>query len=516
MKRAILFLLITTYIFAACKNNGNRSHNHEDEHQHEVHDEDEHDEHEHKAVNFQLTQYNSNLELFIDQEPFIAGHTSKFLAHITKLADFKPLQKGAVTASLIVGGKEIRQKLEKPTRDGIYIFQLQPEITGKGKLVFDIQTADTTYLVTINNIEVFADEHEAMHKAEAAMTNSATATTFTKEQSWKVNFATTQPKTEPFGEVIKTVAHVQSAQGEEVILTAKTNGIITFKKSNLTEGMPVSPNHILCSISGEAFADNNPQVRLNEAKNNFEKAEADYKRKSELTKDKIVSEKELLDSKNEYENAAIIYRNLKKNFGKGGQNISRPINGFIKHIYISDKQYVEAGAPLLVISQNKNLYLKAEVQQKYAGSLPFVFSATIKTAENKIYSLEELNGKIISFSKNVSDESYLIPVTLQVENREGIVPGSFIEINLKTKSNKTALTVPNTALIEEQGNYFVFVQLTPEKFDKREVAIGNSDGIKTEILSGITGADRIVSRGAILVKLAAVSNSLDPHAGHIH
>ncbi len=515
MKRAILFLIITTYIFAACKNNGNTSHNHEDEHQHEVHDEDEHD-HEHEAVNFQLTQYNSDLELFVDLEPFIAGHTSKFLAHITKLTDFKPLQKGTVTANLIVGDKKISQKLEKPTRDGIYIFQLQPETKGVGKLVFNIQTTDTTYTVTINNVEVFTDEHDAMHKAEKTKINSPNAITFTKEQSWKINFATRKPQTEPFGEVIKTVAHVQSAQGEEIILTAKTDGIVTFRKNILTEGMPVSPNTILCTVSGEAFADNNPQVRLNEAKNNFEKAEADYKRKSELAKDKIVSEKELLDSKNEYENAAIIYQNLKKNFGEGGQNISSPVNGFIKHIYISDKQFVEAGAPLLIITQNKNLYLKAEVQQKYAGSLPFVFSATIKTAENKVYSLEELNGKIVSFSKNVSDESYLIPVTLQIENREGIVPGSFIEINLKTKTNKAALTVPNTALIEEQGNYSVFVQLTPEKFEKREITIGNSDGIKTEILSGISSGDRIVTRGAVLVKLAAVSNSLDPHAGHIH
>ena len=71
-------------------------------------------------------------------------------------------------------------------------------------------------------------------------------------------------------------------------------------------------------------------------------------------------------------------------------------------------------------------------------------------------------------------------------------------------------------MVEEQANYFVFIQLTPELFEKREVKIGLTDGISTEIISGLTKNDRIVTKGAIIVKLAAVSNSLDPHAGHVH
>jgi hypothetical protein len=70
--------------------------------------------------------------------------------------------------------------------------------------------------------------------------------------------------------------------------------------------------------------------------------------------------------------------------------------------------------------------------------------------------------------------------------------------------------------MEEQGYYSVFVQLTPELFEKRGVTIGSTDGIRTEIKNGLAEGERIVTRGALLVKLAAVSNSLDPHAGHVH
>jgi cobalt-zinc-cadmium efflux system membrane fusion protein len=184
---------------------------------------------------------------------------------------------------------------------------------------------------------------------------------------------------------------------------------------------------------------------------------------------------------------------------------------------VTNRQYVEAGAPLISIAQNKDLFLKADVQQKYMNALPYITTANIRTTQdNKIYTLEELDGEIISFGKNVSDDNHMIPVTLQVGNRNGIIPGSFVEVFLKTETNSEALTISNSALIEEQGNYFVLIQLTPESFERREVKVGNSDGLKTEILSGIKVSDRVVTRGAILVKLASVSNSIDPHAGHVH
>lgn len=494
---------MSLFIFVSCQNQNKNT--------------DDTDDHTHDAVNLKYTSYNSNFEIFAEVTPFVEGATSGILAHITKLTNFKPLEKGKVTASLIVGTKGIRQTLDEPTRTGIYLFQLQPKFTGKGKLVFDIQINDSTYSVTIPNVEVFADEHDAIHEAEELGINNPNAITFTKEQSWKVDFATGNPTTEPFGQIIKTTAHVQSANNDETILTAKTDGIVTFKWNNLTEGTEISSGKTLLSISGEAFADNNPQVRLKEAKNNFERAEANFKRNSELAKDKIVSERALLDAKNEFENAKIVYNNLKKNLSGAGQNVISSKAGFIKYIYVSNQQYVEAGAPLISISQNKNLFLKADVQQKYMNALPFITTANIRSLQNeRVYSLEELNGEIVSFGKNVSNDNYMIPVTLQVENRDGIMPGSFLEVFLKTETNTKALTVFNSALLEEQSNFFVLVQLTPESFEKREVKIGNSDGIKTEVLSGISATDRVVTRGAILVKLASVSNSIDPHAGHVH
>jgi hypothetical protein len=85
-----------------------------------------------------------------------------------------------------------------------------------------------------------------------------------------------------------------------------------------------------------------------------------------------------------------------------------------------------------------------------------------------------------------------------------------------TVTNSEALTLPNSAMIEEQGNYFLFVQVTPELFEKREIKTGATDGIKTEIVKGITADERVVTKGAILIRLAQATGTLDAHSGHVH
>jgi len=310
---------------------------------------------------------------------------------------------------------------------------------------------------------------------------------------------------------------VQSSQGNEIIVSARTNGEVVFLTNNLNEGKIVKSQETLFSISGSNLADNNISLKYSEARNNFEKTRADYERAKELVKDLIISEKELNTTRNHYENARAVYDNLSKHFSESGQRITSPINGYIKEVLVKNGAYVDAGQPVLVISRNNTLILTADVPQKYAHLLGSVKSAIIRTLhDNGVYTLEQLNGTVESYGKAADSENYLIPVTIKIDNRAGFTPGGFVEIYLKTVNGSNAVTVPNTALLEEQGIFYVWVQLTPELFEKREVVTGTTDGIKTEIQSGISTKERIVTRGALMLKLAQATGTLDAHAGHVH
>lgn len=472
---------------------------------------------ESEEVKFQYTAYSQDFELFAEADPFVVGQTANVLSHFSHLPEFTPISGGAITIKLIVNGKTVEQTVESTSRKGIYSFDINPEVSGNGTLEYLLETDAGNYTVTVPGVMVFTGIQEATDAAGENTVSRTNTTVFTKEQSWKIEFATGYPERKSFGQVIKTTAQIQSAQGDEVLVTARAGGVVSLPANGLTEGINVSDGQALLTIKGSGLAENNSAVRYAEAQNNFEKARADYERAKILAKDKIVPEKQLLEVKTQYENARSVYENLNQNFSAAGQTVRSPINGFVKQLFVTNGQYVEAGQPLTLISQNKSLLLRAEVQQKYARDLLSVATATIRTVEdNKTYTLEELNGKILSVGKTTTADNYLIPVTLQINNVGRFVPGSFVELFLKTVSNSQALTIPIPAVLEEQGNFFVFTQVTPELFEKREIKMGATDGINVEIISGLTEVDRIVTKGAILVKLSQATGTLDAHSGHVH
>jgi len=509
--RILLFALLAFFFFFC--NNKVDDHDHENETEH-VHEKvDEHEGEAHVEVKVQYTAYNFSYELFAEADAFVVGETANVLSHFSKLPYFKALDTGEVSIILTINGKEVIQTLENPTRKGIYNFNITPETAGKGTLSFRIDTS----IIVITAVQVFADDNDALKNLEHQEPSQINTVVFTKEQSWKIDFKTELPNIEPFGQVIKTVAKIEPASGNETVISAKTSGIIVFSNFNILEGNNVTKGQKLFAISSTGMSENNITVKLAEAKNNFENAEADYNRHIELAKDKIISEKELLTAKNLYENTKAVYENLINNFSATGQSITSSMTGFVKQIYVSNGQYVESGQPLITISQNQTLVLNAFVQQQYIGVLSSINSANIKTLyDNTTYTFEELNGKVLAYGKSTTEDNYLLPVNLQIDNKGSFVQGTFVEIYLKTLTNSQAITVPNTALLEEQGYYFVFVQVTPELFEKREIKIGVSDGIRTEINSGLLQTERIISKGAMLVKLAQSSGALDAHSGHVH
>jgi biotin carboxyl carrier protein len=210
-------------------------------HHHNGHSHD-HD-HAHDET-LQLFAYSADFEVFAEAEPFIVRQTGEILAHFSHLKNFKPLEEGSVTVSLIVGTDGIRQTLEQPTSPGIYQFSLQPTVAGAGRLVFDIKTKEGEQQIVIPNITVFTNEHDAHEAAAETAITSVNGVVFTKEQSWKIDFATEEVRREPFGQIIRTTAQIQPSQGDERIISAKASGTVVFN-ANVTEGKAVTAGQTL-------------------------------------------------------------------------------------------------------------------------------------------------------------------------------------------------------------------------------------------------------------------------------
>ena len=74
--------------------------------------------------------------------------------------------------------------------------------------------------------------------------------------------------------------------------------------------------------------------------------------------------------------------------------------------------------------------------------------------------------------------------------------------------------MPVSAITEEQGLYFVYIKIDDEHYIKQEVTLGETDGARVLILSGLEDGDKVVTNGVYQVKLAATTSAIPE--GHVH
>ena len=273
----------------------------------------------------------------------------------------------------------------------------------------------------------------------------------------------------PFQQVIKTSGQVLAAQGDESVAVATVAGVVSFR-GKVTEGMSVGSGTPLVTISSKNIADGDPVQRARIA---YEVSKKEYERMKELVKNKIVSDKDFAQAEQSYENARLSYEALSKNHSAIGQSITAPIAGYVKSILVKEGDYVTIGQPLVSVTQNRRLFLRAEVSEKYYPYLRTISSANFQTPyNNQVYELKALNGKLLSFGKAAGDNSFYVPVTFEFDNKGEVIPGSFVEVFLLSSAMENVISLPRTALTEEQGIFFIYLQLDEEGYKKQEVTIG--------------------------------------------
>lgn len=315
-----------------------------------------------------------------------------------------------------------------------------------------------------------------------------------------------------FHQVIKTSGQVLAAQGDESVAVATVAGVVSFK-GKVVEGMSVSKGMPLVVLSSKNMADGDP---VQKARIAYEVSKKEYERMKALVGNKIVSEKEFAQAEQIYENARISYEAVAKNHSASGQAVTSPISGYVKNLLVKEGDYVSVGQPLVSITQNRKLFLRADVSEKYYPYLRTISSANFCTPyNNKVHALKDLDGRMLSYGKASGENGYYIPVTFEFDNKGDIIPGSFVEIFLLSSPIENVISLPHSALTEEQGSFFVYLQLDEEGYKKQLVSLGADNGESVQILSGVKAGDRVVTQGAYQVKLASATNAIPAHS-HEH
>lgn len=188
-----------------------------------------------------------------------------------------------------------------------------------------------------------------------------------------------------------------------------------------------------------------------------------------------------------------------------------PSAGAIGEILVADGSYVTAGQPIATIVADSGLTLRARVPAADYPQLAAVEDAVIVSGD-KAYRLSEMGGK----RGAVTSESGYGVVTFSFRNDGSFLPGTSVRVYLLDAEKAGVVTLPVGAIVEQQGEYYVYRRVMDEHYIKEAVKLGASDGKRVEITSGVTPGDEIVSRGAITLRLAESSGAIPEGHNHHH
>lgn len=520
MKYILLPLAALLCVGLGCTPSHTHSHDghSHDGHSHDGHSHDGHDHggHDHGApalAAVPFTLYTERTELFVEIAPFIAGEENRLAVHLTALGDlFSAVGEGRVTASL---GGAVSAPSESPDPAGLFLLRLTPDKAGVFQLVFDIQTPDFTDQIKIADVQVYASRSAA--RAAQVATPEEGDISYTKEQAWKVEFASAPARVLPFSEVLRTSGQLLPVPGEEVILAAQISGIVSFVGKSLMPGSAVASRTTLFSVKSSEAVKSNLGAAVQQAEQDLATAKAQLDRATTLLADQLIPQKEYLEAKLRFDNAQtrLADQAVARRFNQSQQSVATPMTGFLKSVLVENGQFVQAGQALATVSQQKRLLLRADVSQRYFPKIGLFTAANFKAAGSEtVFSTRDLNGRVASYGKAGAGGMPFVPLYFELDNVGALIPGSVVEVFLQAGA-QDALVVPLSALLEEQGFFYVYVQVGGESFRKQEVQLGASDGLHVQVRSGIREGERVVTRGAYQIKLATAAGALPAHS-HEH
>ncbi|MEI7501117.1 MAG: efflux RND transporter periplasmic adaptor subunit [Bacteroidota bacterium] len=502
MRYTCLFLLIPVIVLAGCRNNESQSISAESGHAH-------------GAGSVAYTAFSDSCEYFAEIKPIIKGQPAEASIHITRLRDYQPIAEGIMGIRVFQNGILLASgDTNKPRIPGIFPVKFIVSKSGVVSLKFVFKGRDLNDSVLISNARVFETEEEM--KQVPAVEEPSGVIKFTKEMAWKINFNVLKVIPQDYFNTIRVSGEFVIPPSEITTLSAKGDGIVIYRQANLIQGKQIEKGSVLFTLTGQGLTSRNMDATISGLKSRFEASKSAYEREKTLLKDQIVSLKQFNETISRYKIDSSQYFAFLNGLSGKNMDITASSNGSVIQLFQLNGAYVTEGTPLIAIANSRTIMLRADLPQRNWKDIPTIKSGSFRpSGSDQLYNIEDLNGRLIAKGTTLSSDNQFIPVTFEFPNKGSFIAGSFAEVFLHTTPMKNQLVIPVSSLLEEQGNYYVYVQVAGESFIKRTIKPGFIDGTYTNVVSGLVPGDRVVTRGAIFIKASSQMTGTPSH-GHEH
>lgn len=177
--------------------------------------------------------------------------------------------------------------------------------------------------------------------------------------------------------------------------------------------------------------------------------------------------------------------------GNVNVTITAPMGGIIDARDVVLGQAVEPSR-IFHISDNSKMTVIGKVYEESLAQVKIGQDAHVRVLA---YPDQIFTGKVMLIEPTLDPLSRTVKVWVELNNPQGLMkPHMFARIALVLKKNDGALAIPNDAIIEANGEKFVFVH-DGKSFKRVEITVGASDDQYSEVVDGLVPGDEIATQG---------------------
>jgi cobalt-zinc-cadmium efflux system membrane fusion protein len=256
------------------------------------------------------------------------------------------------------------------------------------------------------------------------------------------------------------------------------------------------------------------QSGVNVAKSLVLKAQADYDRAKDLFKNNAIAQKDVLSAesalaqaKASLETASAVREQAQARLNllglKGneyGQKLAvrAPLSGKILEMSVAPNEYRnDTTASLMTIADLSKVWVSSDVPET---KIRFIQIGEQIDLELEAYPGKEFHARVTRIADTVDPTTRTIEVHAELANPDGeLRPDMFGRIR-HVEAFEPRPVVPAAAIVQAEGQNYVFRESSTGAFDRISVTLGNRVGEQVGVMSGVKAGDRVVTDGVMLLK----------------
>ena len=289
----------------------------------------------------------------------------------------------------------------------------------------------------------------------------------------------------PFSKYFTATGELEAIN--EAYISPEVGGQIT--RINVVEGQKIKKGQLLAKLNTSVIEKNIDEVRTQ-----LNLAEIFYKKQTELWEQGIGSERQYLETKNNYENLKNRLASLQEQYNMSV--LHSPINGYVEDIMLKQGELASPGMQLMQIVDLDYLYVAAKLSEAY---LPVMREGEIVTITFPSFPDMEIEGPITRIGNVINKQNRTFRVEIKIDNKNGLLkPNLLANILINDYISEASLVVPSMIVREDLiGSYLYVAEKNGSTLiaKKKYIEVGRAYNGNTEVVSGITENDQIITDG---------------------